>query len=180
MAHITTSVEYCIHCLLWLVGNGERPVSSRDLAELQGVSPSFVAKIFPRLEKAGIVKANDGVRGGYLLARGADAITFLDIVDAIEGEKPLFDCQEVRTRCALFGSGAPDWATSGPCAIHAVMLQAEKAMRDALSAQTLADVATRFGRKAPPAFLRDAGAWMDQRLNNRTARNGKPARDAPD
>lgn len=180
MAHITTSVEYGIHCLLLLVGNEDRPMSSRDLAELQGVSASFLAKIFPKLEKAGIVKASEGVRGGYLLARPADAITFLDIVDAIEGAKPLFDCQEVRGRCAVFGGEAPGWALDGVCAIHAVMLQAEKAMRDALAAQTLGAVAGRFGRKAPPAFFSEVSTWIDGRLTGRTAKSGRPARDVPD
>lgn len=65
MAYITTSVEYGIHCLLWLVGDNQRALSSRELAELQGISPSFLAKIFPKLEKAGIVVASEGVRGGY-------------------------------------------------------------------------------------------------------------------
>jgi len=179
MAHITTSVEYGLHCLLWLVGNEDRPVSSRDLAELQGVSPSFLAKIFPKLEKAGIVKASEGVRGGYRLARPAGEITFLDVVDAIEGSKPLFDCQEVRSRCAVFDAEAPGWATAGTCAIHGVMLQAEKAMRDALAAQTLASVGDRFVRKAPPAFLAEVNGWIDQRTSGRTTRNAKPVRDVP-
>lgn len=180
MAHITTSVEYGIHCLLLLVGNEDRPMSSRDLADLQGVSPSFIAKIFPKLEKAGIVVASGGVRGGYLLARSLDKITFLDIVDAIEGEKPLFDCQEVRGRCAVFGGDPPAWATKGVCAIHAVMLQAERAMRDALAAQTLASIAERFGRKAPAQFFADVDTWIDERINDRTARSGRPASKPPD
>lgn len=179
MAHITTSVEYGIHCLMWLVGNDNRPVSSRDLAELQGVSPSFLAKIFPKLEKAGIVKASEGVRGGYLLARAAHEISFLDIVDAIEGEKPLFDCQEVRGRCAVFGAQPPGWATAGTCAIHAVMLQAEKAMRDALAAQTLASVGERFVRKAPSEFLDDVNGWINDRVSGRVTRGGRPAREVP-
>jgi Rrf2 family protein len=70
MAHLTVSVEYAIHCLLWLAGPEREPLSSRDLATLQGISPSFLAKIFPKLEKAGIVTANEGLRGGYRLARG--------------------------------------------------------------------------------------------------------------
>ena len=179
MAHITTSVEYAIHGLLWLVGNGDKPLSSRDIADLQVISPSFLAKIFPKLEKAGIVAASEGVRGGYRLARPAGEITFLDIVDAIEGEKPLFDCQGVRGRCAVFGDSAPDWALAGTCAVHAVMLQAEKAMRQALAAQTLGDVARRFDRKAPRQFLTDVQDWIDQRIDGRTARVGKRSRDSP-
>src|SRR5579862_3777143 len=178
MAHITTSVEYAIHGLLWLVDN-DKPLSSRDIADLQVISSSFLAKIFPKLEKAGIVAASEGVRGGYRLARPADEISFLDIVDAIEGDKPLFDCQEVRGRCAVYGDGPPGWAMAGTCAVHAVMLQAAKAMREALAAQTLGDVAVRFGRKAPRQFLADVDAWIDQRVGGRTARVGRRSRDPP-
>lgn len=180
MAHITSSVEYGIHCLLWLVNDGDRALSSRDLAELQGISPSFLAKIFPKLEKAGIVVSTGGVRGGYRLARPADRITFLDIVDAIEGEKPLFDCQEIRGRCAVFNDAPPRWATNGLCAIHTVMRQAEQAMRDALAARTLADVATSFGRKAPGTFFVEVNDWIDDRARSRTGRAAKSPRDAPD
>ncbi len=168
MAHITASVEYAIHCLLWLVSSGDTPLSSRDLAELQGISPSFLAKIFPKLEKAGIVAASEGVRGGYRLAKPADAITFLDVVDAIEGDKPLFDCQEIRGRCAVFGERPPSWATSGVCAVHGVMLTAEKAMRDALAQETLGGVGQRFGRKAPAEFNDAVRSWMDDRLGARS------------
>jgi Rrf2 family protein len=180
MAHITTSVEYGIHCLLFLVGSEDRAMSSRDLAELQGISPSFVAKIFPKLEKAGIVAASEGVRGGYRLAKAPEEISFLAIVDAIEGDKPLFDCQEVRGRCALFQQdGPPGWATAGVCAVHGVMLQAEKAMRDALASQSLGDVANRFGRVAPASFFADVGAWMGDRVGGRTAKVGRPTREPP-
>jgi Rrf2 family protein len=169
MAHITSSVEYAIHCLLYLVGPVETPLSSRDMAELQGVSPSFLAKIFPKLEKAGIVAASEGVRGGYVLARPAEEITFLDVVDAIEGEKKLFDCQEIRGRCAVFENDPPDWATRGVCGIHAVMLTAEKAMRESLARTSLADVAASFGRKAPDSFYADLSRWIDGRVQARAS-----------
>ncbi|MET0238712.1 MAG: Rrf2 family transcriptional regulator [Sphingobium sp.] len=171
---MTVSVEYGIHCLLWLVGNDGAPMSSRDLADLQGISPSFLAKIFPKLEKAGIVAASEGVRGGYRLAREPKDISFLDIVDAIEGRKPLFDCQEVRGRCAVFGDAAPRWATSGVCGVHAAMLKAEKAMRDSLAATSLADVATGFGKVAPAEFFGDVSEWIGERMSGRTTRTGKP------
>jgi len=173
MAHITTSVEYAIHCLLWLAVRDDPALSSRDLAELQGVSPTFLAKILPKLERAGIVSAHEGVRGGYRLARPAERITFLDIVDAIEGEKPLFDCQEVRRRCALYGDCPPRWASGGVCAIHGVMLQAEKAMRLSLASQSLGDIAKRFSRIAPAKFFDELDGWVDQRMSDRIVRGNK-------
>ncbi len=167
MAHITASVEYGMHCLLWLAGTGDAPLSSRDLAELQGISPTFLAKIFTKLEKAGIVRATEGVRGGYVLARAPTEVSLLDVVDAIEGDKPLFECQEIRGRCALFGDRPPGWATAGVCSIHAAMLQAEKAMRDQLAAQSLADIARMVDGKAPAAFGAQVQGWIDQRTKAR-------------
>jgi Rrf2 family protein len=169
MAHFGNSVEYGLHCLLWLVEPLPEPASSRDLADLQGVSASFLAKIFPRLERAGIVTASEGIRGGYRLARTPDQITVLDVVDAIEGEKPLFDCQEIRGRCAVFGGAPPSWSTDGVCAIHAVMVRAEQSMRRELARTTMADLARSVSRKAPAGFAAELQNWLADRANARTA-----------
>jgi Rrf2 family protein len=186
MAHLGSGVEYGLHCLLWLVGPLTEPASSRDLAELQGVSPSFLAKIFPKLEKAGIVKASEGIRGGYLLARPADRITVLDVVDAIEGKKPLFDCQEIRSKCAIFGDNAPRWSTQGVCAVHSVMLRAEQSMRAELARTTLADIAGKVDNKAPGKFNGQIKEWLAHRVTLRDstrkarAKEAKAARNRPD
>lgn len=179
MAYLGSSVEYGLHCLLWLAAPDAPAASSRDLAELQGVSPSFVAKIFPRLEKAGIVSASPGIHGGYRLARPAAQISVLDVVDAIEGFKPLFDCQEIRGRCALFNGKAPDWSTQGVCSIHAVMLRAEQSMRAELASTSLADLATTVARKAPESLNGEIKIWlgerMDARARPRAGDGGAPA-----
>lgn len=151
-----------------MAGNADdKQPSSRDLAELQGISPSFVAKIFPKLEKAGIVVANEGVRGGYRLARPPHKITVLDIVDAIEGRKPLFDCKEIRGKCAVFNGSAPKWATKGICSIHKVMLEAENAMRDTLNQETLATLSKTVEAKAPNNFGVEVITWLSERGDSR-------------
>jgi Rrf2 family protein len=167
---MSASVEYGIHCLLWLVGSNDQPRSGRDLAEFQGISPSFITKIFGKLRKAGIVRAIEGVHGGYLLARPPEQISILQITDAIEGRSRLFVCQEIRTRCAVFDTQPPGWATGGVCSIHAVMLKAEKAMRDALASHSLADIAQTVARKAPASFPAQVSDWFEDRLSVRTRR----------
>lgn len=176
MAHITSSVEYGIHCLLWLANPENGQPSSRELADFQGISASFVAKIFTRMEKAGLVLATEGARGGYRLAREAGAISVLEIVDAIEGDKALFDCQEIRDRCAVFDDPAPRWATQGVCAIHAVMLRAEQAMRDALARESLADLAAAVERKAPKKFSNEVRDWLHERASARAAKRSERPR----
>ena len=73
MAYITSSVEYVIHCLLFLVNNEDKPLSSKDLSELHGVSPSFMTKIFPKLEKTKLVLAQEDIRSGYSRASTSNA-----------------------------------------------------------------------------------------------------------
>lgn len=174
MAHIGAGVEYALHCLLYLVSPGEGPApSARDLADFQGVSPSYLAKLFTKLEKAGLVRAHEGVRGGFELARPPDQISFLDVVDAVEGRKPLFECKEIRRDCILYKDDPPPWETSGVCAIHAGMLAAERAMRTELAVQSLADIAAGLSQKIPVRVQRATGEWFSDRAQNR--RRGKRA-----
>jgi Rrf2 family protein len=178
MSHYGSGVEYGLHCLLHLVGRaeGEAP-SSRDLAEFQGLSPSYVAKLFTKLEKAGLVTSIEGIGGGFRLARPADAITVLDVVDAVEGDKPLFRCREVRDDCVLHGGAPPDRGPGEVCSIHAVMLDAESRMRDALAGRTLADLDAEVATKVSDGFIRRTTAWFDDRNVSRRARAGRPKRD---
>ncbi|GGD54579.1 RrF2 family transcriptional regulator [Croceicoccus pelagius] len=89
------------------------------------------------------------MRGGIALARPARDIAVHDAVIAIDGDKPIFECREIRANCALFDGEAPDWVASGLCGIHAVMREVEEAMRARLRDVTLADLAGSVGRKAP-------------------------------
>lgn len=161
------TVEYGVHCLLLLVRPLEKPASSRELAELLGVSPTIVAKIFPKLEKAGLVMSTGGISGGYRLARDAAEISVLDVIDAIEGDRRLFDCKEVRQSCALFGGTPPAWVSGGVCGVHAVMLRAEKSMRAEMARTSILDLAEGMYRKAPAEFGPDVSRWFGDRAMGR-------------
>ncbi len=171
MSHISNGVEYALHCLLYLVNPSGTTVavSTRDLADLQGVSAEYLAKIFTKLHTAGLVVGVEGSGGGFALARAADKISVLDVIEAIDGRKPLFDCKEIRLGCAVFGSSAPRWASKGVCSIHAVMLQAETRMREALASHSLADIMGRVAAKAPANFGKEISDWLEQRPTKRRA-----------
>jgi len=162
-----SAVEYALHCLLWLAPSRETPASSRDLAELTGVSPALVAKILPKLEKAGVLAAQGGIAGGYRLAKPADEVSVLDVVEAVDGGKRLFDCKEVRLNCPLYSEDPPVWASGGVCSIHAVMLRAERSMRQEMARTSLLEVTKSLKAKAPPAFGDEVGRWLDDRVTER-------------
>ena len=171
-----SGIECGLHCLLFLIDPpAGGPPSSRDMAEYQGVSPSFVAKIFTQMQKAGLVTASEGVRGGFALARTPEQISVLDVVDAIEGDKPLFRCREIRRNCVLYDDDPPDWTTRGVCQIHAVMLDAEKCMRASLAETSLADIARQTTNKVPGAFLERSRTWFEQRQEFRGAPGVRPS-----
>lgn len=178
MSFISTGVEYGVHCLLYLARSqaGVQEASVRDLAELQGIPTEYLAKLFTKLAKAELVVATEGIRGGFRLARPAERITVHDVVVAIDGDKPMFDCREIRSRCAVFDDAPPGWATRGVCSIHAVMQSAEKAMRAELKQHTLASLAQRTIDKAPASYGTQVVQWLTDRA---ACRHGDKEEAAP-
>jgi Rrf2 family protein len=162
--------EYALHSLLTLATRPE-PVSVRDLATYQKIPERFLAKVFTRLKKAKLVKGIEGVSGGFALARPAAEIRVMEVLAAVDPDRTLFACAEIRSNCALFDATAPEWATAGTCRIHAFMLDAERVLQDFLASKTLADLVCEFEHKAPKAFIQDTGAWFQQRKDTRTQRH---------
>lgn len=62
-----------------------------------GVSESYLSKIMSKLRQDGIVRAVPGVSGGYELARPAGEVTFLEVIQVIEGRRPLFECSNANS-----------------------------------------------------------------------------------
>ena len=60
-----------------------KTVGIRRIAELHGITETYLSKIFTKLRKAAIVKSIPGVKGGYELARKAEDITFWDVIEAV-------------------------------------------------------------------------------------------------
>ena len=162
------SVETGLHCIVSLVTPPDSgPPSTRELAEFQGLSPSYVAKLFTKLAKAGLVTSAEGIQGGFRLAKDPAEVSLWDVVNALEPNKPLFRCREIRRNFVLFGKRPPRWATCGLCPIHAAMREAEKHMRQSLERVTIADIANEVGTTVPKAFDEQANAWFADRLSAR-------------
>jgi Rrf2 family protein len=155
-------VEWGLHCASVLATLPEgATLNGRALAEFHGVSESYLLKHLKALAKAGVFEALPGPKGGYRLARPADRITLLDVVQAIEGKRPAFRCAEIRQRGpACLEPGA--YRT--PCAVNAAMLKAEAAWRDSLRSQTLADLVRIVAEKADPRAIEKATGWMKKNV----------------
>jgi Rrf2 family protein len=80
--------------------NGSRAPTAQIAAD-QGIPATFLAKIISQLSVAGIVHATRGARGGVTLAKSADEISLLEIVEAIDGPVALNECTLNPAACPM-------------------------------------------------------------------------------
>lgn len=171
MSFFSSGVEYGVHSLMCMVdakGNAQ-DMSVREIADLHGIPYDYLGKVFTRLAKSGLVESLEGRGGGYRLARAPETITVLDVALAIDKEKPLFECREVRQRMATFGETVPLWACDSPCSVKVVMENAQARMYDALAQHTILDLARRMLKKAPESYVVEVQDWLDTRRSPRQA-----------
>jgi Rrf2 family protein len=64
---------------------GKYQCSINKIAEREKLSREYLAKILKRLVQKGLLVSSLGLHGGYKLAKPAKDISFLDILEAIEG-----------------------------------------------------------------------------------------------
>ena len=104
---ITRQADYAVRAVLYLSGldKGQRAPTS-EIALKQHIPPSFLAKIVSQLSVAGIVQTSRGARGGVSLARAADEISLLEVVEAIDGPIMLNECVFDANAC-VFGNNCP-------------------------------------------------------------------------
>lgn len=149
-------VEWAVHCCV-VMSRADGPVPSQKLAELHGVSPSYLAKHLQQLARAGLVTSTEGRVGGYQLTRAAEEITVLDIVLAIEGGEPAFRCTEIRQNGPL---ASPPEACRQPCGIAQVLYAAEDAYRASLQQVTIADLASTVEAESGPEAFVALRRWL--------------------
>jgi Rrf2 family protein len=118
---LTRQADYALRCVLETARH-ER-ISARELAARQELSPSFVGKIVSTLARAGILETHRGASGGVQLGRSADAISVLDVVEAVQGPIRLNRCVRTPPACALVDL----------CPLSPVIREAQDAMTTAFS-----------------------------------------------
>lgn len=132
-------VEWALHCVMILASVPEgKLLSSRALAEFHGVPKEYLSKCLQMLSHAGLVNTTSGPYGGYSLAKSADKISFLEVVEAVEGTTKTFKCNEIRRNNPCLTK--VDRKFTGLCAIAAVMHDADEAWRQALRNKKLSDI----------------------------------------
>ncbi|PPA69480.1 transcriptional regulator [Jeotgalibacillus proteolyticus] len=126
MMKYSNATNYALHTMVYLtIQEGEKLVGVQELADMQRLSPTYLSKILTKLAKGGLIESTPGAKGGYKISRTKHEISFLDVINAIEGDTSLFDC-------TLHHEG---------CLIENVMREAEENMKTELKSKLLIDIA---------------------------------------
>jgi len=155
-------VEYALHSLVYLIDiPPDSSIGIKELSAYQGISETYLSKMFGKLTKAGIVSSVPGVKGGYRLSKSPDGITFWDVIEAIEGPKPIFQCKNIVSYLYRDEERSP--CDSGPssCIINLAMIEAEEQMRMFLRRKTLAWLNEELDRVLPKQRREHSRAYFN-------------------
>lgn len=132
-------VEWALHCMV-VLANMPKDVmlSSKLMAEFHGVPKEYLSKSLQALSQKGLVITHPGAKGGYTLAKDPDEISFLDIVEAVEGKQKTFNCTEIRKNNPCIPKSQKNFTST--CQIAGVMFQADEAWREVLRKKKLSHV----------------------------------------
>ena len=123
MLSITTKSPYALRALTELARSGaDGPVPIGELARRREVPVQFLEQLFAVLRRAGVLRSQRGVKGGYSFARPPAEVTVLEIVELLDGP---------------VGGGAEGIFSDAAAAARAVLAKA-----------TIADVVEREARAA--------------------------------
>ncbi|MFC3124075.1 RrF2 family transcriptional regulator [Pseudoroseomonas globiformis] len=156
--NLKNQVEWALHCCAVMCSLPDgRFLSTKALSEFHGVPKEYLSKALQSLSRAGLVETTPGAAGGYRLARSPAAVSFLDIVEAVEGRKSTFLCANIRANNPCRPRGHCD---DGPCPIARVMWQADEAWRRSLASVSLHDLSGELARTVPGDVLARSQNWL--------------------
>ena len=85
MISVTAKSRYAVVGMAELARNSGTPVPIATVAERRDIPVQFLEQLFSTLRRAGLLVSQRGVKGGYQLARDAEDITVLEVVQALDG-----------------------------------------------------------------------------------------------
>jgi FeS assembly SUF system regulator len=130
MLRVTKLTDYATVVLTALAARPGDVHSAAGLAEQAGLEMPTVAKVLKPLAQAGLVEGFRGVNGGYRLARPAQEISLIEIVEAMEGPLGMTECSIHAGACGIEQS----------CGVRANWRRINDVVADALRGVTLAEM----------------------------------------
>jgi len=122
------TVEYALRAVVYLAARPDSPRTAQQIAEATRVPAGYLSKVMQALSRKGLVHSQRGLHGGFTLARPAEELTVLDVVQAVD------QIRRIRS-CPLGIKGHINL-----CPLHRRLDQAIRMVEDALRESTIAEL----------------------------------------
>ncbi len=141
MFRLNRLTDYAVVVMTRMTDRPDDVHTAPQIATDTGIPLPTVAKLLNALARESLVLSHRGAAGGYTLGRPAEEVSVAEIIQAMEGPIALTACVE--------GSGH-HCEVECLCPMRGNWDQVNQAIHDALSAVTLADMATSRWRMFAP------------------------------
>jgi Rrf2 family protein len=130
--HLLAQEEYGLRCLLQVARHrGPQPLTIPEIAEAEGLSPEYTAKLMRALRQGQLVMSTRGAGGGYRLARPPNQITPWEVLQVLGGS--FFP----EGFCESHPGQLQDCVHTTDCAVRALWSRIEGVVRELLQSITL-------------------------------------------
>jgi Rrf2 family protein len=89
---VSNKSEHALHAMLFIAGSGEKVCPINEIAEKESIPREYLAKILKQLTEKGFLKSYKGIYGGYKLAKAPQKISFLNIMESMDGPFSIISC----------------------------------------------------------------------------------------
>jgi len=142
---ISRKIEYGLRAMAFLASlqPGER-VAGTEISRRMDIPSDFLSKILKTLVQKQLIRSSRGATGGYELAKPAKEISFLDVIEAVEGPVVVNVCQgEAHEACKV----------SSVCTMYSVWKWGQQKMLEVYRTVTLDQIAMKDLRTQHPAIV---------------------------
>jgi Rrf2 family transcriptional regulator, cysteine metabolism repressor len=137
----STRAEYGVRLMVELGRKAEAdepPISLSTVADSERLPLSYLEHLVAKLRKAGLVTSTRGAHGGYRLARPANEIEMLEVVQALEGVIAPMECFYADPEGKVLCSHETDGDEA--CATKLLWTRVQGGVTKALAGTTLAEL----------------------------------------
>lgn len=127
---VTRKGEYGILGVTYIAKQHKDIVYTKEIASEWGLPESFLAKIFQRLSREGVLESHKGVGGGFSLAKPPERITLREVLDIVQGPTYIGYCEIDNVKCKRFKE----------CSLSKVLDRIRDSMDEVFGNTTIADL----------------------------------------
>ena len=128
---LTSTTDYVIRIVCYLAAQRQM-ISTSELSQELSVPSSYIPKITKKLKQAGIIKACEGIKGGYQIAKQPENISLRDVISCTESTMAISRCLEKEGGCSKNYIAC--------CKVHQILLDLQNIYNNRLESVKISDI----------------------------------------